>query len=407
MSDMVQVADLRGAEPDWPVHSQVERPWRSQTRGPREDRLVSRVTASVPPLVAVQAYRPTAREAALVERAAVEITRLDAVHGPRIATFATFLLRTEAVASSRIERHDASLADLAKASIGMRSGRDAQLTVAAARAVSRLVDAAGSGQIRLEDVLAAHAVLLREDPVDGPTAGRLRTVQNWIGGSDYSPRGAVHVPPPPELVPDLMDDLLAFANRDDLPAVAQAALVHAHFESVHPFPDGNGRVGRALIGAVWRRRGLTPTLVVPVASAMLADTEEYFARVNAYRDGYASQFVCYLADASVRAAREARASAENLARLPQAWRAEVRPRAGSAAAALLDALLDQPVLDADLAGRVTRASSTATYEALRRLTDLGILTRLNESVRNGVWGATEVLGEVDDLTRRLRESSGR
>lgn len=391
-------------EPDWPRHTSEARPWRSMTRGPREDRMLREVTVSLPPLIAEVAYVPTAEDAAHIERAAVDITRLDAVHGPVLSSFATFLLRTEAVASSRIERHDASLADLAKATIGVRASKDAQVTVAAARAVSRLVDAASSsGAIGLDDVLAAHRTLLKDDPLDGPAAGALRTVQNWIGGSDYSPRGAVHVPPPPELVPAYMDDLVAFLGRDDLPAVAQAAIAHAQFESVHPFTDGNGRIGRALIGAVWRRRGLAPTLVVPVASAMLADTGEYFARVNAYREGRAAQFVRYLAVSASRAAQEARVSADNLAELPGLWRAEVRPRAGSAAASILDALLDHPVLDGDLARQVAGTSGAAAYEALGRLTEAGVLSRISTSQRHGVWAATEVLGEIDDLTRRLRE----
>lgn len=388
----------------WPPHGAEVRPWASASRGPREDRMLRQITVSLPPLIADLAYVPSAEEAADIERAAVDITRLDAVHGPVLSSFATFLLRTEAVASSRIERHDATLADLARATIGMKAGKDAQVTVAAARAVSRLVDAAGSaGVIELEDLLAAHRTLLKDDPLDGPTAGSLRTVQNWIGGSDWSPRGAVHVPPPPELVPGYMEDLIVFLGRDDLPAVAQAAIAHAQFESIHPFTDGNGRIGRALIGAVWRRRGLAPTLVVPVASAMLADTGEYFSRVNAYRAGQVAQFVRYLATSASAAAREARISADNLSELPAAWRGEVRPRAGSAAAAILDRLLDHPVLDGDLARQVAGTSSAAAYEALHRLTEAGVLSQLSTSQRHGVWAATEVLGEIDDLTRRLRE----
>ena len=91
-------------------------------------------------------------------------------------------------------------------------------------------------------------------------------MQNWIGGSDYTPIDALYVPPPPDLVPDLMDDLLVFANRTDLPILAQAAIAHAQFESIHPFTDGNGRIGRALISAILRRRGLTRRITVPLAS---------------------------------------------------------------------------------------------------------------------------------------------
>jgi Fic family protein len=96
-----------------------------------------------------------------------------------------------------------------------------------------------------------------------------------------------------------MDDLLAFVGRTDLPILAQAAIAHAQFESIHPFTDGNGRIGRALISAVLRRRGLTQRVTVPLASAMLADTGRYFTQLNGYRDGRADEFVEYVAVATI------------------------------------------------------------------------------------------------------------
>ncbi|MEZ5380500.1 MAG: Fic family protein [Microthrixaceae bacterium] len=110
-------------------------------------------------------------------------------------------------------------------------------------------------------------------------------VQNWIGGSDYTPRGAVYVPPPPETVANYMADLVEFVGRDDMPALLQAALAHAQFESIHPFTDGNGRIGRALINAVLRRRGSTTEVVVPVASGLVAHRDRYFGALTSYRGG--------------------------------------------------------------------------------------------------------------------------
>ena len=98
---------------------------------------------------------------------------------------------------------------------------------------------------------------MQDDPGEVRYAGRIRDMQNWIGGSDYSPRDALYVPPPPETVEGYLDDLIRFANRNDLPVLSQAAVAHAQFESVHPFTDGNGRIGRALINAILRRRGAT------------------------------------------------------------------------------------------------------------------------------------------------------
>lgn len=99
-------------------------------------------------------------------------------------------------------------------------------------------------------------------------AGKLRTIQNWIGGSAYTPKGAAFVPPPPDRVPELMKNLVTFSNQDDLPAVAQAAIAHAQFETIHPFADGNGKTGRALTHLILRRRNLTPRIMAPVHSCL-------------------------------------------------------------------------------------------------------------------------------------------
>lgn len=95
-------------------------------------------------------------------------------------------------------------------------------------------------------------------------AGVVRARQNWIGGSSYNPCGAAFVPPPPETLDALLGDLLAYVNGDDHPALVQAAIAHAQFETIHPFADGNGRTGRALIHVILRRRGLEPWPVPPV-----------------------------------------------------------------------------------------------------------------------------------------------
>ena len=118
---------------------------------------------------------------------------------------------------------------------------------------------------------------MADDPQERAYAGRPREMQNWIEGSDHSPRNATYVPPPPRTVDDYMDDLLAFANRTDIGVLAQAAIAHAQFESIHPFTDGNGRIGRALINTILRKRGATRRVVVPLASAIVARRESYFA----------------------------------------------------------------------------------------------------------------------------------
>lgn len=392
---------------DWPAHTSEVRPWKQAARqGPREDRMVTEVTVSLPPLIAEIGHNIPGHLWPGIDQATAAVGAVDAHEGFQLPYLETFLLRTEAVSSSRIERHVATLDDIARATIGVKSSKDGQVTVAAARAMSRLVESVtATDAIETEQILAAHEALMKHDATDWHYAGRWRDVQNWIGGSDYSPRGAVHVPPPPEIVPEYMDDLVAYVNREDLPALVQASVAHAQFESIHPFTDGNGRIGRALINAIFRRRGLHAHSVVPVASAMVADVNHYFDLVNRYRDGDVWSFVEYLARSSRTAATQARVSARRLAELPTEWETAVSARRGSAAHALVGSLLEQPVFDAEMATKVTGATESNTYAAIDRLVHAQVVHQIGESKRNRVWAATDILNEMESLTMRLHDTS--
>ncbi|GAA1057570.1 Fic family protein [Agromyces luteolus] len=394
---------MANAGTGWPVHGSRTVPWQQSGRhGTRADRMLREITVSLPPMIARLDYRPDPTLTVALADAARAVIAVDTDPRGQLGALGGLLLRTESVSSSRIEQVDASMDDYARAVAGIRSNESASSMVAATRALGRMIERAGtSRRIELDDVLDAHRTLMADDPVDARYAGRVRDVQNWISGSDHSPIGAVHVPPPPELVPELLEDLLAFAARDDLDPVAQAAIAHAQFESIHPFTDGNGRIGRALINAVFRRRGLTSRTVVPVASAMLAERDRYFSLVNGYRDGRVDAFVADLARGTRIAAIESRRAADRLAELPGYWRELTRPRAGSAAAKLLDALAEHPILGAEEAQSLTGAPLSSVYTALDRLEADGVIRQVTARQRNRVWGVVDLLAELDDLAARI------
>lgn len=394
----------------WPAYRTQQRNWAPRARqGTREDRTLKQIEVALPPMIGDLSYDPVGSVARVHEAALIAVARLEAGFGQHLAPLADFLLRNESVASAKIEHIDAGWRAFGKAFAGGKASAEAQSQLAAVRALIQLVDAANAGPLSLDAVLETHRLLMAPDPyADSP--GQLRTVQNWIGGSDYSPIGALYIPPPPELVPALMDDLLAFANRTDLPIIAQAAIAHAQFESIHPFTDGNGRIGRAMISAILRRRGLTQRVTVPLASVMLAATDDYFARLTAYRRGDADQFVGYLADAAVCASAAAEESAARLAALPDRWRSVAHPRSGSADETLLAVLLDVPIFNAETARQLTGTTDASTYKALGRLTTAGILDVLSAGARNRVWAVADVLAELDALSdaigRRVRSVRG-
>jgi Fic family protein len=365
--------------------------------------MLREVTVALPPKIAALRPHLDPELVAELEPAIREITALDSADGHELRSLSLLLVRTESVASSKIEDIEAGVDDYARALHGVRSNSSAVSMVAATVALDALIDAVTRNRrIELAPVLAAHRALMERDPYEARYAGRVRTVQNWIGGSDHSPRGALYVPPPPETVDDYLDDLMAFVARDDLPALVQAALAHAQFESIHPFTDGNGRIGRALINAVLRRRGVTTRVVVPLASALVARRGAYFDLLTRYRAGDTRSLLVSFARASRLAAAESRVTALRLRELPSQWRQEAGPmRAGSAATELLEKMMIWPVFSADEAAERLDAPRSSVFAAIARLREAGIIRPLTDRKRDQIWGAAAVLDELDELNRRI------
>ncbi|WP_231637147.1 Fic family protein [Microbacterium sp. No. 7] len=243
---------------------------------------------------------------------------------------------------------------------------------------------------------------MADDPGEAAYAGRVRDMQNWIGGSDHSPRDALFVPPPPEIVGSLLDDLLSWVARDDMPALVQATIAHAQFESIHPFTDGNGRIGRALISAVLRRRGIARNVVMPLASGLLEERDAYFDALTAYRRGDPLPIIAVVTRSARVAAVEARRSMETLRSLPAEWAELLGGRRSTVTARLIETFTDDPVMtSAQLPGRVD-AAPAAVYAALDRMVQAGVLTEITGRKRDRVWAAPDVLGELDELDRRVR-----
>ena len=388
----------------WPAHGREVREWRQSTRGgTREDRTLREVPVRLPPHIATLDLVVSSALASDIEDCLREIAALDVSHGAHLGALGTMLLRTESVASSKIEHVEADVTEYARALHGVRSNKSAVSMAAATVALQELVASVdGGAELTLDAILRAHHALMHDDPTEATYAGRLRDVQNWIGGSDHSPRNALYVPPPPETVEGYMSDLLAFTHRVDMSALVQAAVAHAQFESIHPFTDGNGRIGRALVNTVLRRRGVTSTVVVPLASALVVRREAYFELLTRYREGDPTPLVSAFATSSRLAAQESRVTAARMAAFPEIWREAVgRVRSDSATARLLDALPTMPVLSAEEAEDVVGVAPSALYRALDRLVEARVLRPLTHRKRNQVWGVADMLDELDDLSVRI------
>ena len=372
--------------------------------GGRAERHAFRYRAFVPDLIAgLQLALPSSVAAAVssAERAVDALNR----DPPRMASLevlARRLLRAESVASSRIEGLVLSQRRLARAEAEEGDARDETArsvlgNVAAMEAAVAL--GSGARPLRLSDVLALHRVLMLATTTP-EIAGALRDRQNWIGGNAYNPGRADFVPPPPEIVKELMIDLVAFVNRTDLPPVVQAAVAHAQFETIHPFADGNGRVGRALVHVVLRRRGLAPRYVPPVSLVLAADAKAYVAGLSAFREERPGDWLLLFAQALERAAAKSSELALRLAELQEKWRQRAGyPRRHSSAEALIIQLPAHPIVTVATAQKLLGRSKQAVNEAIAALADKGILRMITLAKRNRAWEARELFDLINDVER--------
>lgn len=388
-----------------PAHQNKVMPWKqSQRRGVKEDRMLQEVTVSLPPLLEEINLASLVVHSDEIRQAEHAITETDARFGKSLTTLSSFLIRTEGVASSKIEQLESSATDYALALAGSKANITAVSMVAAGAAIDNLVSSSTPEHgITTESILKAHKVLMESDPHDQAFAGRWRTMQNWIGGSDYSPRNALFVPPPPETVEMYMADLVAFSRRTDISPLVQATLLHAQFESIHPFTDGNGRIGRALINAVMRARGLTTHTVVPLASALVADTSRYFAGLAHYRDGDLALLLNDFTFGARIAAEETQHTASIFVELPQMWAERVSGRQDSAARRLLTHLLSVQSVDSHWVESVLDTSPKSALEGIDHLEEVGILEEITGRKRNRVWVVSEVMAELENLNNRIEQ----
>ncbi|WP_376766668.1 Fic family protein [Nocardioides stalactiti] len=393
---------------DWVPHTHEQRPYRQRVaRGPRADRQLREITVSLPPHIRDLDFPIERPLAAMTTASAGDLGHLDLVHGRTLQALNPLLLRIEAVDSSKIENVDASLADYGRALLGVGANASAVSMASATGALVRMIRHAESSRtITADAILKAHEDLFRHHPDEAHRAGKFRTTQNWVGGSDYSPVSAFHVPPPPETVADYLEDLFAYANRDDVPTLVQAAIVHAQFESIHPFIDGNGRIGRALIHAVLRRRRAAKHITVPIASALVAHRDRYFESLNRYRDGEAAPIIALLAQATSVATAESWRTAARVKELRGEWHDAVGgTRPGTPIHRLLDLLTEEPIVNVELVVERIDVPEPAVREAIETLADAQVLTQAPRSRRAPVWLTRSVLGEVEDLSSRIQSSS--
>lgn len=390
---------------------------------PRRDRLPCDYLAYEPDPLRRRRFVLEGSVAADVAEAEAAIARLNAESVTPVDTeaVARLLLRAESVASSRIEGLEVGGRRLLHAEVARTIGAGAgdltaEEVLGNIEAMTYAVGTLAAEGVTVPGLLEAHRLLLRGTRLS-EHAGKIRVLQNWIGGGSHNPCRAAFVPPPPELVQSLLDDLCDFCERDDLPPLAQAAVAHAQFETIHPFVDGNGRTGRALIHVVLRRRGLAPRVLPPISLILATWAKDYVDGLVATRyegdhdapgahEGL-NAWIATFAAATTRSVADATSFEGQVRTIQEAWRRSLgRVRSDSAIDRLLRRLPGMPVVTVQTAADRIERSYQQTNEAIARLEEVGILARTSIGRRNRAFEARDIIDIFAALERALASPEG-
>lgn len=344
------------------------------------------------------------------DRALVALGRLDAVSVllPDTSLFLYMYVRKEAVLSSQIEGTQSSLSDLLFYEVNRQPG----VPLDDVQEVSNYVAALRHGLARIEEgfplslrlLKEVHAVLLTKGRGSQQTPGEFRRSQNWIGGT--RPGTAHFVPPPADRLMECMGALEHFLHDqpEKTPALIKAALAHVQFETIHPFLDGNGRLGRLLITLLLCSEGVLREPLLYLSLYFKSHRQQYYSLLNHVRlTGDWESWLDFFADAVIETAEIAVETARSLARLAETDRQRINTLGRSAGSALRvhQAMLEHPVVSSGQLVEKTGMTAATVNAVLLRLAQLGVVSELSGQQRNRLYSYTAYINLMNQGTEPL------
>lgn len=312
-------------------------------------------------------------------------------------------VRREAVLSSRIEGTQATLGELLAAEAGAaveRSPADLRevgnYVVALERGIRRL----SKLPLSLRLVSELHEKLMTGVRGEHATPGEFRRSQNWIGPPGASLANATYVPPPPSELTACLGDWEKFLHDRSLPPLVQIALIHSQFEAIHPFLDGNGRVGRLLITLFLVERRILPIPLLYLSAFFEASRRDYYDRLQGVTErGAWADWLRYFLSGVARQSEDALGRAERINRRLEEWRQAVSGSPSRVPLALVDQLAANPFVTTKGAAKRLGVAFTTAQRAVRRLEELSILAEVSRAKRDRVYCAKAILDILEEPSR--------
>ncbi len=383
----------------WPAIKFEECPWDRSSEvlelipKSRRRRILPTYMASVPAKIATRQI--PALDQALTNRLAeitYNIAKFDARQEARDYNLPALMLRSESASSSQIERLTSSVKNVALAELSDAAPANGRLILRNVGAMRQALKIA-QGQLSAQAIIKMHAILMAD-----PAETTFRQEQVWIGGTPYSPHGAAFVPPHSSRVDALVADWLAFTRRDDAPPLVKLAIAHAQFETIHPFTDGNGRAGRALLHTLLAQEGMLAHATLPISAGLLHKSDAYMQAISAYQNGEIAPIVAQIADALEVAIVIGDKIAARLDAVLDGWRAAVTERKTAAIHRLPALLVEQPVVNIAYVAENLAITERAAANLVDRACQYGILKKIGNAKRGVFYQAPELIDVLEEAS---------
>lgn len=330
---------------------------------------------------------------------------------PNPDLFVFMYVRKEAVLSSQIEGTQSSLQDLLAAEAQLYElelPRDVDEVINYVRAMNHGLTRLADLPVSLRLIREIHAELLKGVRGGRLQPGELRTSQNWIGPPGCTLNTATFVPPPHHAVPEALGELERFLHeKDELPPLVKIALAHVQFETIHPFLDGNGRVGRLLITFLLTECGVLHKPVLYLSHYFKQHRQAYYEQLQAVRrDGAWEAWLAFFLQGVIEVAGEAAETARRILQLREQHRAMITGKLGRAAGnghKLLESLFDRPIVSVNDVKAMTRTTYTAANQLISRLVEAGVLSEMTGYARNRRFRYAPYIALFNDAAPRRAE----
>ena len=355
-------------------------------------KILSTYEAALPAAIANQAVDLPPTLLQRITEVQVVITRFDEAQKTREYNLPALLLRSESSSSSQIERLTSSVRNVALAELTNQAPPNALLIANNVSAMRKAL--AQDSPISVESICDIHDTLMART---GELLG-LRDEQVWIGGSPYSPHGAFFVPPHASRVSHYLDDLVAFGAREDVSPVAKAAIVHAQFETIHPFTDGNGRTGRVLLHRMLAMDEVLIHASLPVSTGLLHDVERYMHALEMYHEGQIEPIIECLLDALELAVVVGSRVATDVDSVLSEWNSLNTDRAGSSSHRLPALLVEQPVVNVEYVAAHLAITNRAARNLIGVACERGILQKMGNARRGTFYQASDLISVLEEAS---------